>query len=145
MRWSNIPIPESHLVGLGIGAILHLLFKQRIFHLPWTGYAIGLPLFIAGIGICAWSVIEAKEMNVTSPNRLLKSGPYARSRNPMYVGWMFICISITFVINSVWIIALLPMVIIYIHFLEIRNEERILEEQFGDEYHQYRRHVRRYF
>jgi protein-S-isoprenylcysteine O-methyltransferase Ste14 len=103
-----------------------------------------LPFLIAGIGICTWSVIEAAEMNIASPTKLLKSGPYALSRNPMYVGWTLIYIGIAFAINSIWIIAFLPIVVIYIHFVDIRKEEQILEEQFGDDYHQYRKRVRRY-
>ena len=87
MRWSNIPIPEVHLIGLVIGTVIQFLFSNRLFQLPWIGFAIGLPLIIIGIGLCAWSVVEAKEMNIASPNMLLKTGPYALSRNPMYVGW----------------------------------------------------------
>ncbi len=144
-RWSTVPIPEVLLVGLVIGTILHILLSQRLIHLPWIGYIIGWPLIAVGIGLCAWSVTEAKEMNIANPNILLKSGPYALSRNPMYVGWTLIYLGISYAANSVWIIALLPVVIIYIHFVDIRKEERLLDEQFGDEYSQYRKRVRRYF
>jgi len=144
MRWSNVPIPEPHLVGLVMGAILQVLFPLRLFQLPWIGLAMGLPLFLSGAGLCAWSVLEAKEMNIASPNRLLTSGPYALSRNPMYVGWTLIYIGITLAVNSVWILGLLPLVILYIHFVETRKEEQRLAEQFGDDYHNYRRQVRRY-
>ncbi|NQU29685.1 MAG: isoprenylcysteine carboxylmethyltransferase family protein [Anaerolineae bacterium] len=144
MKWNNFPIPEAHLVGLVTGTILQIFIPQRLFQLTWAGFAVGLPLFLFGIGTCMWSVIEAKEVNIASPNRLLKSGPYALSRNPMYFGWTFIYIGLSFVINTVWIIAFLPIVVSYIHFVEIRKEEQILEWQFGDEYRQYRKHVRRY-
>jgi len=83
-------------------------------------------------------------MNIASPDMLLKGGPYALSRNPMYVGWTLIYIGISFAANSVWTIAMLPIVIIYIHFVDIRREERILEDEFGDEYRRYKRRVRRY-
>ena len=105
----------------------------------------GWPLIIAGCGLCAWSVIEAKEMNITQPNVLLNSGPYAISRNPMYVGWSIIYLGISFVANSVWIFSLLPIVIVYNHYMDIRKEEQMLDEQFGNEYRQYRKRVRRYF
>jgi len=43
----------------------------------------------------------------------------ALSRNPMYFGWTFIYIGISFVINSVWITAFLLIVVSYIRFIEI--------------------------
>jgi protein-S-isoprenylcysteine O-methyltransferase Ste14 len=47
--------------------------------------------------------------------------------------------------NSLWIIALLPIVVAFTHFVDVRREERFLEKQFGDEYLQYKGRVRRYF
>lgn len=144
-KFKNVPIPEAHLVGLISGTILQIFFSIHLFQLPWIGHVIGWPLIVIGSGLCAWSVIEAKEMNIANPNILLKSGPYALSRNPMYVGWAFIYLGISFVANSVWIMSLLPIVVAYINFMDIRKEERLLDEKFGDEYSQYRKRVRRYF
>jgi len=105
----------------------------------------GWPLIIFGIGLCTWCVIEAQEMNIANPNILLTSGPYALSRNPMYVGWALIYSGISLVINSVWLLSLLPVVIVYLHFVDIQKEEQLLIDLFGDVYRQYRRRVRRYF
>lgn len=144
-KWNNVPIPEAHLVGLVVGTLLHIFISQKLFQLAGSGHVVGWPLIIVGIGLCAWSVIEAKEMNIANPNHLLNSGPYALSRNPMYVGWTLLYAGIAFVINSVWILILLPVVLVFMHFVEIRKEERLLDEKFGDEYRQYRQRVRRYF
>jgi protein-S-isoprenylcysteine O-methyltransferase Ste14 len=129
---------------LVIGTVLHIFFSKHLFQLPWPGHVIGWPLIVVGISLCAWSVIEAKEMNIANPDMLLKSGPYAFSRNPMYVGWTLIYLGISFTANSFWILALLLIVLIYIHFVDIRKEEQYLDEQFGDEYAQYKKQVRRY-
>ena len=144
-KWNNIPIPEAHLVGLVIGTILQIFFSKNLFQMAWPGHVIGWPLIIVGIGLCAWSVIETQDMNISNPNILLTSGPYALSRNPMYVGWALIYSGISLVINSVWILVLLPVVMVYLHFVDIRKEERLLIEQFGDAYRQYWKRVRRYF
>jgi protein-S-isoprenylcysteine O-methyltransferase Ste14 len=129
-KWNNVPIPQAHVIGLVIGAVLHISFSKHLTQLPWLGHVIGWPLILIGISLCAWSVMEAKEMNIANPNRLLKSGPYAFSRNPMYVGWTLIYLGISFASNSFWILSLLPIVLIYIHFVDIRKEEQYLDEQF---------------
>jgi protein-S-isoprenylcysteine O-methyltransferase Ste14 len=145
MNWSNVPIPEAHIVGLLLGAIAQLSFSRELFRLPGIGDAVGLPTILVGIGLCAWSVFEAREMDISSPPTLLTSGPYALSRNPMYVGWSLIYLGIAFIANSVWIISLFPAVIAYVHFVDIPREEQLLQQQFGQEFLDYQKRVRRYF
>lgn len=144
MKWNNVPLPEAHLAGLAIGTVLQILFSKCLFSSQYIGHILGWPLLSVGIGLCIWSVFEAKEMNIANPYALLKSGPYGFSRNPMYVGWALVYLGITCIANSVWILAAVPVVSIYIHLVEIRNEERLLDERFGDEYKEYRKQVRRY-
>lgn len=143
-KWSNVPIPQAHVVGLIIGAILHIFSSKQIFQSLWLGHVTGWPLIVVGIGLCAWSVVIANDMNIANPDTLLKSGPYAFSRNPMYVGWTLIYLGISFTANSLWILVLLPIVMIYIHFVDIRKEEQYLDEQFGEEYRKYLKQVHRY-
>jgi protein-S-isoprenylcysteine O-methyltransferase Ste14 len=144
-KWTNVPIPAQHLVGLILGAILTLVFKQRLFAVPWIGDVLGLPLIAVGVGLSAWSVLEAGDTEIESPNRLFTGGPYTLSRNPMYVAWTLMYLGIGLTANSLWIIALLPIVVAFTHFVDVRREERFLEKQFGDEYLQYKGQVRRYF
>jgi len=144
-KWSNVPIPIAHVLGLGLGVILQFVFPKTIFQNQWIGYALGLLLIGIGIGLSAWSVLEAGTTNIESPNRLITSGPYSFSRNPMYIGWGSIYLGVALIVNSVWIIALLPLVIIANHFMDVLKEEQLLKEQFGDEYLDYQSRVRRYF
>jgi protein-S-isoprenylcysteine O-methyltransferase Ste14 len=48
------------------------------------------------------------------------------------------------VFNTAWLLVLLPVVLLYVHFVDIKREERQLAKQFGDEYHRYCAEVRRY-
>ncbi len=143
-KWSNVPIPIAHVLGLGLGVILQFVFPKTIFQNQWIGYALGLLLIGIGIGLSAWSVLEAGTTNIESPNRLITSGPYAFSRNPMYIGWGSIYLGVALIVNSVWIIALFPLVITATHFMDVLKEEQLLKEQFGDEYLDYQSRVRRY-
>jgi protein-S-isoprenylcysteine O-methyltransferase Ste14 len=144
-QWANVPIPVQHILGLVLGVILQIVLEQRLFSTSWIGDAIGLLLIAVGIGLAAWSVLEAGDTEIESPNRLLTGGPYSRSRNPMYVAWTLMYLGIGLIANSLWIIALLPVVIAFTHFVDVRREERFLERQFGDEYLEYKGQVRRYF
>jgi len=144
MKLKNLPIPEAHIFGIVLGALLHLFFKVNIFHSTWTGHLVGWPLIVLGTVLSLWAVIEAGEIDISSPQKLVTSGPYTYSRNPMYVGWSLIYLGIAFVINSFWLIVLFPLVMIYIHFIDIPKEERFLERKFGSQYSEYRKRVRKY-
>lgn len=143
-KWGNMPIPAQHLVALVLGVILQVLFTLSLFSNPLIAILLGLPLIVLGIGIAVWSVLEAGKVDIESPQQLITDGPYARSRNPMMVAWHSTYLGMVFVINSVWVIALLPVVVLFTHYVDIRKEERFLGEKFGDQYTAYQERVRRY-
>ena len=143
-KWRNVPIPVQHLLGLLVGGVLQFLFKQRFLPWPWIGHALGWPLVAMGIGLAVWAVVEAGDTDVEAPSTLLTAGPYSLSRNPMYVAWTLFSLGIALAANSPWILALLPLAAAFTHLVDIRTEERLLDEEFGDEYQQYRARVRRY-
>lgn len=143
-KWSNVPITVPQVLGLGVGVILQFVFPMTIFQLQWIGYLLGLPLIGIGIVLSAWAVLETGTTNIESPDRLLTSGPYSFSRNPMYVGWGSLYLGVALTVNSVWIIALFPLVFAVTHFLDVIKEEQFLGEQFGEEYRDYQSRVRRY-
>ncbi|MFC2029404.1 methyltransferase family protein [Chloroflexota bacterium] len=144
LKWNNVPIPPQHLVGLVLGGVAQSLFPRALSANPLVADLIGLPLIAAGMGLAVWSVRAAGEIDIESPDKLLVSGPYSFIRNPMYVGWALLYLGIAFVVNSVWIAALLVPVAAFTHFFEVRQEERVLGEQFGDDYVEYQGRVRRY-
>jgi protein-S-isoprenylcysteine O-methyltransferase Ste14 len=143
-KWENVPIPEPHLIGFLIGIVISVFRKSAIFGQAWIGHLLGWPLILGGILIAGWAVLEAKQMSVEHPTRILDSGPYAFTRNPMYLGWTIGFLGITLVMNSVWFLMLFPLVVVYTDRFVIRREEEALERTFGSEYRKYRERVRRY-
>jgi protein-S-isoprenylcysteine O-methyltransferase Ste14 len=83
-------------------------------------------------------------MDINKPSRIIVSGPYRFSRNPMYVAWTLIYIGIGLLVNTWWLLIFLPIMLIYMHYFVVRREKRQLEKIFGDEYRQYCDRVRRY-
>ncbi len=142
-RWGNVPIPEAHLAGLGTGILLQVI---RPWHLPWPGWigqAGGWPLLLAGLWLGAWAVRAASSVDLERPDRLVDSGPYAWSRNPMYVAWTAGYVGAALVTGTAWPLLLLPVVLAATQVAVLR-EERSLERRFGDAYRSYRASVRRY-
>jgi protein-S-isoprenylcysteine O-methyltransferase Ste14 len=131
-------------VGVLLGTYLHFRLSQRLFSTSWPGMVLGWPPLVFGIWIALRAAVEAGNMNIESPTSLLTTGPYSRSRNPMYVGWTILHFGIALAANSVWIAALLPAVLVFTHLVEIRREERFLKAEFGEQYLAYERRVRRY-
>ncbi|MGD8633353.1 MAG: isoprenylcysteine carboxylmethyltransferase family protein [Anaerolineales bacterium] len=144
IRLENIPIPEAYVVSLLVGILLHTFFNLNLFSPAWVGKWIGWPLILVGFGVTAWAVLEASIHDMSSPRELITSGPYAFSRNPMYLGWSLICLGISFALNSFWIFASVPFAAVYTHFREVLPEEETLAETFGERYEEYRSRVRRY-
>ena len=142
-RWGNVPLPETYLVGLGAGLVLQVVAPWRP---PWpavAGRAVGWPLLLAGLGLAVLAVRAAAEVRLDRPDRLVRSGPYAVSRNPMYVASTAVYVGIALVAGAAWPLLLLPGVLLATHVVVVR-EERALEARFGAEYRSYRSSVRRY-
>lgn len=76
--------------------------------------------------------------------RVMSHGPYAYSRNPIYVGFCFVAAGIGLSQNSLWMtLSFLPSAFVVFQ-LAIVREEKYLEKKFGEEYRRYREKVRRW-
>ena len=143
VRWNNVPLPEGHLTALVVGLVLHKALPLRVPAPTLLRRVIGPLIASLGVLVAAWAVMAARDVDVTSPTTVVTRGPYARSRNPMYLGWTMVYVGITLVVGSRWLRILLPPVLAYTHATVLR-EERCLETRFGRDYRLYRDRVRRY-
>lgn len=142
-RWRNVPVPEAHVAGLVLGLSLHMFVTPQSFGNLQLLWIVGWTLIAAGILLGAWTVGVAGNTVIENPSELVTSGPFAYSRNPMYVAWTAVYLGIAFLTNSIWLLLLLPIVLVVTH-LTVRREERTLERAFGDQYREYKNDVRRY-
>ena len=108
---------------------------------------------IALVGACidllsAISFRRAKTtVNPMKPEKtsaLVTSGAYRFSRNPMYVGLVFLLIAWAVFLNSVCELAGPPAFVLYISRFQIVPEERVLTATFGAAYSAYKSSVRRW-
>ncbi len=142
------PLPFA--LAAGVGVLAHVLWEPfRFFPEFWIGHAAGWPLVLAAAVLVVWAqrtmAGAGESSNVYKPNSaIVSTGPYAFTRNPMYLSLTLLCGGISLIVNTVWPIVLLPAVLMVIHHGVIRREERYLERKFGDVYRQYRARVRRW-
>jgi protein-S-isoprenylcysteine O-methyltransferase Ste14 len=75
---------------------------------------------------------------------LVTSGIYRYSRNPMYVGIQCCLLAFGFFLSSPPAIFASAVFVLYINRFQIRPEEDLLAEKFGEQYRDYRSIVRRW-
>lgn len=77
------------------------------------------------------------------PDRLVESGPYGLTRNPMYLGHLIYALGLVLMSRStVSVVLALARLVYFVRRVDL-DEDR-LEQQFGDAYRAYRRRVRRW-
>src|SRR6187551_3678185 len=104
VRWSNVPIPETHVAALVGAAGLHAVLPV---HLPiaWgQSWPLGGPMLAAGIGLAAWAVASAGETDIAGDDTLVTRCAYAVSRNPMYLGWSVGVLGLAMGTRSAWLL-----------------------------------------
>lgn len=109
--------------------------------LGWIVVALGLVVGpLAGAGLfhrLGTAIIPFKPAS-----RLVTSGIYRWTRNPMYLGIALIYAGIAILFDSLLALLLLVPVLFIIQRYVITREEAYLERRFGDEYRTYRARVR---
>ena len=79
----------------------------------------------------------------TPPDRLVESGPYAWTRNPMYLGHLIFMLGLAITFWSSFALILLVARAVWFHGRVLRDEKR-LEARFGGDYAAYRQRVKRW-
>ena len=142
--WRNVPIPEQFVIALIVGGLLQILVPVSVLPPGVAWVPLGASLIIAGVFVAFWPVLVAREDDLEDPTSLLTMGPYAISRNPMYLGWMILAVGLAILMNSLWLALAALAAWLYLHFVTIPREEKALQREFGAEYDAYRRRVRRW-
>lgn len=124
---ADIIPPPYNLVGI-------LFIPVGMLLVIWANYAL---LHIGKIGLRDREPIQR-------PSNLVLVGPYRFTRNPIYLGCLLMLLGLVIVWSSVVTAFLLILVYIVFRYVFIKREETILEEEFGDEYRDFKKRVRRW-
>jgi protein-S-isoprenylcysteine O-methyltransferase Ste14 len=121
-RWSNVPIPEAHLVALVAGVALHLFAPLRLVSVSWLGHVLGWPLIVTGLLVAGWAVWKIGDTDIGLPTKVTFAGPYAFSRNPMCVARTLMSLGLSLAANTVWPILFLLGALVYTHLVVALRE-----------------------
>jgi protein-S-isoprenylcysteine O-methyltransferase Ste14 len=110
--------------------------------LGWTFIALGLAGFTWALA-AIWGHRTTVNPYKAATN-LVTFGPFAYSRNPIYVSDWFIYLGVTLLLATYWPLILAPLVGWVMRFGVIAHEEAHLHAKFGEEYRCYCNKVRRW-
>lgn len=79
----------------------------------------------------------------TLPDRLVTGGPYAWTRNPMYLGHLIFLAGLALTLRSELAAALFVASVVYFH-VRVKKDEKRLRELFGEAYAAYCGRVKRW-
>jgi protein-S-isoprenylcysteine O-methyltransferase Ste14 len=103
----------------------------------WQSLAIGAALIVPGLVTRALA-----SGHVRKNEALATSGPYAYTRNPLYLGSLLIGIGFAIAARSWWVGVVLVVMFFAIYLPVIRSEETFLRNKFAD-FDEYAIHVPR--
>ena len=144
---TKIPPPLITLICI---LIIYFFEKEFIFFEDWNIYISGFFL-LWGLVIIAFAVFKfAKTKTTVDPTKpsktssLVISGIYRITRNPMYLGMLFLIISFTFYKLSLLGAIVIPSFIFYINKYQIEPEEYEMRKKFGENFEDYCKKVDRW-
>ena len=147
---SGVPIAPPLLFVLPIIAALALewVVPTSFLHGAFR-WILGAIFFLAGVALNIAGFVTQKRAGTDSipfnpSTRIVAHGLYRFSRNPMYLGFALCTFGLAILVNSAWVLLAVPIGLILIDRIVIVREERYLEHKFGEEYLNYKRHVRRW-
>lgn len=150
---------EPHWIALGRSLLLCLLLYWLIKappHWHWLHVRVvpdteamrwlGLLLAVAGMSFAGWARVIlgrnwSSRATIKQQHELVVRGPYRLVRNPIYTGILVAFLGTAVVLGEVRDFLGMPLLLL-VWTWKIANEERLLRQQFGEEYVRYCREVK---
>lgn len=101
-----------------------------------SSLAAGAFVAVIGLAIRAWASGHLKKNQ-----ELAISGPYAHTRNPLYLGTFLLGMGVAIGSGALWFVAVFAAVYLSIYVPVMLAERDTMRDLFPDEYEEYRKHV----
>ncbi len=134
----------SILIGIGLHNAYPLMIPLEIHGRLYGGTLFFLALVIAGLSLREFLRAGTDVRPDKPDSALITTGPYGYTRNPLYIVLTLAQITVGVWYNNAWVLLMAIPSIVVITQYAIKREERYLEKLFGQDYIEYRQHVRRW-
>ena len=148
-KYLNTKIPPPIVTLLCIGIIY--LFESQIEYSEPDLEAVGIIFLILGLILIFSAVLKfIKTKTTVDPTRphktsnLVITGIYKITRNPMYLGMLFLIMAYTIYTNKVVGSIRIQIFIFYINKFQIEPEEIEMRKKFGESFENYCKKVNRW-
>jgi protein-S-isoprenylcysteine O-methyltransferase Ste14 len=140
--------PRIVLGFLVSGFTLDVLVGMPALYEP-VRYLGGASLMIAGVSLMAAAIGRFRRAKTAvetwrPTTGIVTGGPYAHTRNPIYVAMILAYAGIGLIANAPAVVALSPLLFAVLHYGVVLREEHYLECKFGDAYLDYKHAVPRW-
>jgi len=113
--------------------------------LRWFGFALGL----ASLGFWTWTQAVlgrewSPQLQLREEHRLVTSGPYGLIRHPLYTA-MFGYGAGLALVTANWVFVILAVAVIAFMFARVPREEKMMIEEFGEDYKIYTQKAGKFF
>jgi protein-S-isoprenylcysteine O-methyltransferase Ste14 len=129
---------QIQLTLIFLAGIALVLLHRYLFPLERseTLEIIGVIMVLAGYLLRISARGTKAELNPDGKT-LIVQGPYALTRNPMYLGTLLIGLGIILVLLRWWVGVIFLLIYLAIYIPQINREEKTLASRFGDTFKQY--------
>jgi protein-S-isoprenylcysteine O-methyltransferase Ste14 len=140
--------PRIYLASIVIGLLLHAVWPLPLIA-GTVGTVVGAGLTIVAAALFVGAVRALRAAGTPVPGneptlRIVSTGPFRFSRNPIYLAFTVLQLGIAFVTGSLWLVLTLIPAVAVMSLVVIPREERYLVRRFPSEYVPYRAAVRRW-
>lgn len=149
MKILSIKPPRWLQIYFVLGLIVHFLSpKGTLLFVPFT--ILGGIVFVAGFFVMmwAWALFRKAKTGVCplsqETTHFVTNGPYAFSRNPMYLGMAGLIVGVALFLSSAALAIAAVAFFVTINNGYIPFEEAKMKKQFGQQFAEYRNKVRRW-
>jgi protein-S-isoprenylcysteine O-methyltransferase Ste14 len=103
-----------------------------VAHPNRASMALGAGVAVLGLALRAWA-----SGHLRKNDELTISGPYAHTRNPLYLGTLVLGIGISICSGALWFVALFGIAYLLVYVPVMIAEARTMQALFPDEYDRY--------
>lgn len=135
-------------LAVDIGGLCFLSFQLFCcgFSQPDVLGWVGMAFFLVGLFFSTWSRLylgnnwdTAGTGGLKKDHQLITTGPFKISRNPIYLGTLFLFLGFEITLKSFFIFLVIPLFLLVVW--EARREENMIASHFGEAFREYKNRV----